>query len=96
MNTNSKPPRPEYKFDKCEGSGSYLPVVVDSQMAGCWHILSGLYTNEKAKFATQMRKLNLSHRQATQMENKICHTDACRPLMGIQVAFTDLPHRRKT
>ena len=63
MNTNSKQSRPEYKFDKCEVSGRYLPVVVDSQMAGRWHILSELYTDEKAKFVTQMQKQNLSHRR---------------------------------
>ena len=71
MNTNSKQPRPEYKFDKCEVGGRYLPVVVDSQMASCWHILSGLYTDEKAKFVTQMRKLNLSHRWKTKF---VTHT----------------------
>ena len=33
-------PRPEYKSDKCEVSGIYF--TEDGQMAGCWHILTGL------------------------------------------------------
>lgn len=57
MNSNSKRPRPEYKFDKCEGSGRYL--VVGNQMACCRHILTGLYTDTKAKFVTQISKTKL-------------------------------------
>ena len=42
MNSNSKQPRPEYKSDKCEVSGRYF--VVGCQIAGCRHILTGLFT----------------------------------------------------
>ena len=40
MNNNSKQLHPEYKSDKCEVSGRYF--IVGGQMAGCWHILTGL------------------------------------------------------
>ena len=41
MNNNSKEPRLEYKSDKCEVSDRYF--IVGGQMAGCRHILTGLY-----------------------------------------------------
>ena len=41
-NRQWRQPRPEYKSDKCEVSSRYF--VVGSQMAGCWHILTGLNT----------------------------------------------------
>ena len=40
-NRQQRQPRPEYKSDKCEVSGRYF--VVGGQMAGCRHILTGLY-----------------------------------------------------
>ena len=39
-NRQQRQPRPEYKSDMCEVSSRYF--VVGGQMAGCWHILTGL------------------------------------------------------
>ena len=44
-NRQQRQPRPEYKSDKCEVSGRYF--VVGGQIAGCWHILTGLYKAKK-------------------------------------------------